>query len=398
MADLIRVPGAFLAPALFVGLLSSLAVPATQSPASGVVHVVRAPGASGERPTARIMTGSSSIVVPQPVGSAPAAGLCDLLNGGFHNGLYGWDVQISPGGPPDGSITIAAGRARFEEGASALTTLRQTICIPPGATELRFDLSSVAFDASGTFVPDAFEVSLLDASFQPVVPSWSPFASSFFNVQEDGTTYLGPDAQLNGSLVALDLTGVSTGITVDVYFDLIGADSDTASTVEIDDVVLDAGQIGFEFCAGIDCPCGNDFPDGGCANSSGLGAILGASGSTSVTADDLVLTIENVGPSYALIIGGQQSICTQLGDGFLATGPGPFQSGLLRFLAAQPGPGGTIQLGPGIIDFAETQLGAGGLLIAGSTWTFTAVYRDGPVSPCGNLFNLSNGVAVTFSN
>jgi hypothetical protein len=41
-----------------------------------------------------------------------------------------------------------------------------------------------------------------------------------------------------------------------------------------------ADDPGSKFCFGVDCPCGNDDPTGGCVNSSGHGAQLDASGVT----------------------------------------------------------------------------------------------------------------------
>jgi len=377
--------------------------PARSSPggpwgAPSVTYVVRTPQPNGGAPTAVIRSGAVTVAVSVPTVSSGLVGSCELRNGGFHNGLYAWDRNVSAGGPPDGSVGVLSGRARLTEGASFLTTLSQSFCVPAGAQELEFDLVALAFDLSDTFVPDAFEVSLLDTGLQPVVTSWAPFATSFVNVQEDGTVRSGPGVTVNGTVVTLDVSAVPPGLDVVLYFDLIGADGDTQGSVELDDVVLDTGGPGTTYCFGVGCPCGNDSTAGGCANSLGVGAFLRASGSTSVAADDLVLTVESIPSTYALIVGGHLSNCTQLGDGLLSVGVGPFQPSLLRFLVLQPSPGAPPQLGPGLIDYATTVLGAGGLLLPGTTWHFQAVYRDGPQSPCGFRFNLSNGVRVMFTS
>ena len=44
---------------------------------------------------------------------------------------------------------------------------------------------------------------------------------------------------------------------------------------------LGPDAVGIPFCFGVGCPCGNDDPNAGCANSTGSGALLEGSGSAS---------------------------------------------------------------------------------------------------------------------
>ena len=86
------------------------------------------------------------------------------------------------------------------------------------------------------------------------------------------------------------------------------------------------------------------------------------------------------------------------GDGLLCVSPAPVgtQSGFWRFGVQSSGVFGTLSEGPGIVLFASTNFGSGGQIVAGHTWHFQAWFRD-PGTVCAMGYNLSNGLAVTFS-
>ena len=96
------------------------------------------------------------------------------------------------------------------------------------------------------------------------------------------------------------------------------------------------------YCFGVGCPCGNDAPATGCANSSGRGVLLNAFGTTSVAANDLSLYIvypNQPGPSapWQMFMGGTRS-SVPFGDGLLCVGAGA--TGLVRVEAAYYGSAG----------------------------------------------------------
>ena len=140
---------------------------------------------------------------------------------------------------------------------------------------------------------------------------------------------------------------------------------------------------------GTACPCGNAGDAGeGCANSAGEGALLSASGSTSVGADDIAFQmIQGPGPSPALLFVGAQQVngCNGavFGDGLRCAG-------------------GAIQrLDVRILDSAGSANWAAGLSVqggwsAGDVRVFQTWYRDVSGSPCGGQFNTSQALAVTF--
>lgn len=347
-------------------------------------------------PTTHVRTGQA----------ATRSGACTpLTNGGFHNGLFAWDAAASGTAGTAGTVTLSSGGAELAENDSFLTTLSQGLCIPADAVALSFDLIAADFDTSSSFVPDAFEVSLLDGAFQSVVPTWSPAATSFFNVQEDGAMLMpaGVTATMGSAVLAhvrVDLAGLASGLAsrddLTLYFDLIGADADGAGAVLVDNVILEGSDPGTSFCEGVACPCGNDVPGRGCMNSSGTGGLLESTGSTSLTADDLTFRASGLTLNYACLLLAQGDACTQVGDGYLAVNPGLFQAGILRGDVQLVEPDGTVTFGPGAVSLVEGNLGMPGLIDPGTTWYFQVAYRDEPASPCGTRFNLTNGLRVTF--
>jgi hypothetical protein len=166
---------------------------------------------------------------------AETAGM-PILNGDFDDGLLHWIVTESGGSVTPGSVTPVDGQAELLEGGSFLVTLEQEFEVQAGTPTLQFDLLLVpGFDLTDAFVPDAFEVTLLDATTgASVVPTWDALATSFFNMQEDGTVLLGSGANWDGTTVTVDLSGVPAGIDVVFYFDLLGGDGDSGGGVRID--------------------------------------------------------------------------------------------------------------------------------------------------------------------
>lgn len=153
-----------------------------------------------------------------------------------------------------------------------------------------------------------------------------------------------------------------------------------------------AGGPGTAYCFGVGCPCGNDDPNAGCVNSTGVGGLLGASGSASILADDLTFTGTNLPPSsVTLILAGTQQSALPFKDGLLCIG-GTTERLWKHFNSGQPGVvtcGGVCGL------FAE-----GGLSIAaGETWHFQMWFRDSPakLSPCGEKANFTNAYTVVFT-
>lgn len=140
--------------------------------------------------------------------------------------------------------------------------------------------------------------------------------------------------------------------------------------------------------SGMPCPCGNPGGAGeGCANSTGTGASLTASGAALVSDDSLVLTVGGTVP-------GQPGIFFQ-GDNEVNGGLGvPFGDGLrcaggsvvrLRVVVGDVG---------GVASSTGVQVSVRGGVSGGETKRYQWWYRDPSGSPCGSGFGLSNGVEV----
>ncbi len=148
------------------------------------------------------------------------------------------------------------------------------------------------------------------------------------------------------------------------------------------------------YCSGdgtaTTCPCGN--PGGaqeGCANSSGVGALLVGTGSGSALQDAQVFTANGLLPGQpALLFAGNNAVAggagTLFGDGLRCAG-----GGVVRLGVKVPDGTGATFWGPG--------LGATAGWATGDVRYLQAWYRDPVGSPCGNGFNLSNGVELTLS-
>jgi hypothetical protein len=153
--------------------------------------------------------------------------------------------------------------------------------------------------------------------------------------------------------------------------------------------------------SGHACPCdpGQIGATGhGCANSSGEGAILSATGVASVTGDDLQLHVANMpNPSSVLFFqgtvqqgSGQGSFN---GDGLLCVnGPG----GNLIRLGIHAGQPGTSSYGAGIGN--DPLISVRGLIPAiGGTRYYQAWFRDSTAFCTSANFNFSNGLAIVWT-
>lgn len=145
------------------------------------------------------------------------------------------------------------------------------------------------------------------------------------------------------------------------------------------------------------CPCGNDNPTGGCLNSTGSGASLNATGTTSVAADDLVLTTIGAPPGnsglFVMGTGGPADTPAPLGDGLACVG------GVFRFAPGVVNATGNLSLAsPGAQAPAGTIAPGVGRVF--QAWTRDVLCGPPPSpcpSPCGTGNNISSGCLVVFT-
>jgi hypothetical protein len=152
--------------------------------------------------------------------------------------------------------------------------------------------------------------------------------------------------------------------------------------------------LGFCYCGSNSTPpCANFFSPGGCQNSTGLGAIMTASGTTSVVNDNLVLTTVNMplNKSGVLLMSKTVSGGVPFKDGILCLTPQIF-----RWKPKNSGASGSFSYGPGLVAQSFINFNAPGWIFQGSTWNFQAWYRD-PFGPCLQKSNLGNAIQATFT-
>lgn len=200
----------------------------------------------------------------------------------------------------------------------------------------------------------------------------------------------------------LDFPDGVTGSSLDPSADLSFAITDSLGTLQVDarkqrplDVLwfaidVGSGQSIQAFCGagpGSACPCANHSITNrgdGCVNSTGRGALLYASGSTSLSSDDLCfhgLGLPSAHP--ALLFSGDVSLApgSAFGDGLRCV------AGNVARLDLR------VTDGQGKVSWE----GAAGLagFGPGETGYFQAIYRDG-AGPCGEYSNTTNAVQVLF--
>jgi uncharacterized protein (TIGR03790 family) len=132
------------------------------------------------------------------------------------------------------------------------------------------------------------------------------------------------------------------------------------------------------------CPPGVNYCVGA-PNSVGAGASMGYMGSTSLLANDLVLTCNNLPPSqFGLFFLGQGQTQNPVGDGFMC-----IASNHVRFGALQIDSGGLATMAVDLFNLPGSNQ-----ILAGETWNHQFWYRDPGGGPVGN--NLSDGLTLVF--
>jgi hypothetical protein len=121
-------------------------------------------------------------------------------------------------------------------------------------------------------------------------------------------------------------------------------------------------------------------------NSQGHGAILLASGSASISADDLVLSISQARPTQpTLFVQGTNAIAIPFKDGKLCMGTPTLRMGV-EFLN-----------GSGAASSSFSIVTEGNISVPGTVRYYQAWYRDpGPGSVCGQGSNFSGGLQLTW--
>lgn len=165
-------------------------------------------------------------------------------------------------------------------------------------------------------------------------------------------------------------------------------DLDLVTTGGVDGVPTCVGDGSHDDGAGpVACPCGNESTPGagrGCRNSLGIGAILTATGTSVVAADDLALHVASARPGQpAVLIQGATRIATPFRGGILCTGSPTERVEVLTLDAA--GAASTV-----------SSLVTEGNVSVGDTRHYQVWYRDPGSGACLAGSNLSSGLSVAW--
>ncbi len=227
----------------------------------------------------------------------------------------------------------------------------------------------------------------------------SPFPGIYIAAENLGLltsrSVAGLPAVFGDDLNALDtIDGLLFDCDGDGIEDSVAIALGLVADVNLDGIPDSCQTVGTPYCF---CPnggiCFNPDANAGCMNSTGAGALLSATGTTSVGADNLVLTTTSLPPfQFNLYFMGPNPVNVLFGDGIRCVG-----GNIVRFNPpTNSGAGGTSSLGPGIVAFSIANFTPVHWITSGQTWRFQNWYRD-PFGPCGTGFNLSNAIAVTFT-
>ena len=239
-----------------------------------------------------------------------------------------------------------------------------------------------------------FTTRFIQDYFSPVttipLASYSHFAFVFddaFDVTfyQDGVelgTAPGGSASSNSAAQWLIGTLDSTG-TIDEHIDAVVDD------LQVYDGVLDANDVAFLFANPCTPLAGGPIGSNYClsvTNSTGSAATIGAVGSTSVAANDVLLRAATVPQQPGIFYYGVNQVQLPFGNGFRCVG-----GTIGRFGFTTPDAAGVLSW---TIDITDPPT-AGTQITPGSTWNFQAWFRDPAAG--GGLFNLSDGLSISFT-
>src|SRR5262249_32951332 len=130
------------------------------------------------------------------------------------------------------------------EGTSFKVPYQKTFTVPDQPSTMVFTYSQLHFDTAAHFIKDAFEAALVDDQGNPLVLPIAGAHDAFFNITEGQQPVLSPNARQVGTTVSVDLSHIPAGIPATLELRLVNNDSDTTTSVTIDNVDVVPGALG----------------------------------------------------------------------------------------------------------------------------------------------------------
>jgi hypothetical protein len=323
----------------------------------------------------------------------------------FENQISGW-TQTQKLLPGDGQAADLFGRSVCISGSSMLIGSGRSKIAPHSGVVYSYTLNGSTWAETQEFWPDDSDswdefgnsisisgnIALIAAAGDDDAAG-DTSGSAFVYVLQ-GSTWVQAGKLMATDAAPFEVFGYGVGVSGETA--LIGAPGASRGCTNCGmgaayDFQLAPTAMQYGSCAS-GAPCGNSDTHGGCANSTGQGAILAACGSGSVSTDDLELQVTHcpANKSTLLFMGGGR-VSAAFGDGLRVVSGGGI--GVFRYGIAQSDANGMVTRGPGLVA-ASQHFHSAGRIQAGETWYFQVWYRD-PLGPCGGLTNLSNGVQVS---
>ncbi len=309
--------------------------------------------------------------------------------------------------PLTGLPNTGSGPANGFPGAAVLVTLAPggppVMYAPPGALGLNLialgadDLDALALSENGM------------PGFQPAPGPFfwgpgTPFDMLLFSVRRGSAVIGAPDSMFGIPICEGDILmppipgGLSPFPAIFVPAENLGLATLRSGFANVSDD-LDAldtrwrPQTSTSYCFGntaAACPCGNfGAPGNGCRNSLFVpGANLTATGTASVSADTVLLTGTNMPNSSVLYFQGTTQVGAIFGDGLRCVGGMVIRLGIKTNV-------GNMSSYPTGLDLPVSVKGA--LPPAGGTRFYQGWYRDAAAFCTPATFNLTNGIAITWT-
>jgi Tol biopolymer transport system component len=220
-------------------------------------------------------------------------------------------------------------------------------------------------------------------------------------VSQSSSGVIGNDTVINGNYFPATISSDGRLIAFHSFATNLVPDD----TNHLFDVFMrDRGPRIVAFCfgdgTGAACPCGNNgAPMHGCESSQATGgAILAASGASSLSGDNLVFTSSNELPTALSIVlqGSATNNGASFGDGVKCV------TGALKRLYVKSASGGVATApGPGDPSVSTRSASAGDAIPAGASRFYQVYYRDPSptfcAAPQGNTWNISSGLAIVWN-